>query len=236
MKLQIILIDENIQSRKLISKLLNNDFEIISAENLNDAKQLVNTNNADIIIIDPIFPKSEGLNLIKYIRSFSDCPIIAISNIGTEQAAVKSFEAGADDFIRKPFFSEEFLARIMRACQRIKIMEAAKGVSQKDIYENGEIYFDIKNSSLLVGKTAVHLTKNEALILALLCKNEGKVLTYDYILKSVWGPKTDGHTGILRVNIANLRKKIEKNPEAPVYLLTETGIGYKIIKSDSENI
>lgn len=231
MKYKIIVIDHDRGSRKLIAGLLGKKYEVIFADTVNDGYSAITSYNPDIIIIDPLFPKKEGIEFIKSIREWSDCPIIAISQNGTENAAVTAIEAGADDFIRKPFFSSEFTARIGICIKRISKLNAAKGAVSTPIYLNDGLKLDFESNSVFLDEKRIHLTKNELKILSLLCSHAGKVLTYDFILKNVWGPRTDSNTGILRVNITNLRRKIEVNAENPKYLFTENGIGYRVAEN-----
>lgn len=231
MKYKIIVIDSDRASRKLIAALLGKKYEVTFADTVNDGYSAITSNNADIIIIDPLFPKKEGIEFIKSIREWSDCPIIAVSQNGTENAAVTALEAGADDFIRKPFFSSEFTARIENSIKRILKLNAAKGIPETTIYLHGELKFDFDSNTLVLDQKRIHLTKNELKILSLLCRHAGKVLTYDFILKNVWGPRTDSNTGILRVNVTNLRRKIECDPLNPKYLFTENSIGYRIAEN-----
>lgn len=236
MKYKILVIESDRSSRKLITGLLGKKYEVIFTETVNDGYSAITSHNPDIIIIDPLFPKKEGVAFISSVREWSDIPIIAISANGTENAAVTAIEAGADDFIRKPFFSSEFTARIGACAKRIAILNAAKGIADTALYRNGELEVNYDSNSVTVKNERIHLTKNEFRILSLLCRHAGKVLTYDFILKSVWGPRTDGNTGILRVNITNLRRKLEVDTENPRYLFTENGIGYRLNENELLNI
>lgn len=228
MKLKIAIIEPDRRNAKLLNTILSKNYNLCFAKKISDGYNLFISENPDIMIIDPLYPKLSGIEFIKEIRSFSDCPIIAISSNGTERAAVSAIHSGADDYIRKPFFSLELEARIDAAARQLERLNSAKSLDTSPKYQNDKMLIDFENRSLSIDKKNIHLTKNEFKILELLCRNAGKVLTYDFILNSVWGPRTDRNTGILRVNIANLRKKIETNPLEPQYLLTENGIGYKV--------
>ena len=232
MKPKIIIIDSDRKIIKQIENILSNKYEIFSALSISEGYQLI-ADEPYIIIIDPLFPKKEGINFIKNLREYSDYPIIAISQNGTERAAVSAIEAGADDFIRKPFFPDEFTARIESCVRRIKILEAAKGTNQKDYYKSGALTVDFDTRVVQIRGNRLHLTKNEFRILCLLCRHSGNVLTHDFIIKSIWGPRSYSETGILRVNITNLRKKIEKNPLVPQYIQTENGIGYRVPENEA---
>ena len=228
MKIKIAVIEPDRRNAKLFNTLLSKKYDLCFTKNISDGYNLFVSENPDIIIIDPLYPNLEGIAFIKEIRSFNDCPIIAVSSNGTERAVVTVLNSGADDYIRKPYFSMELEARIDIAVKQIERLKAAKSLETSPTYKNGNLFLDFENRSLIIDKNHIHLTKNEFKILELLCRNAGKVLTYDFILNSVWGPRSNGNTGILRVNIANLRKKMEKDPLKPQYLLTENGIGYKV--------
>ncbi len=231
MKYKIVIVDPDRQERRLMLGLLGKKNEVTFADTVNDGYSAITSNNTDIIIIDPLYPQKEGIEFIKAIRKWSDCPIIAVSQNGTENAAVTAIEAGADDFIRKPFFPAEFNARINAAIKRISRINAAKGISSSPVYLNGGLKLDFESNLVFIDGEQLHLTKNEFKILSLLCHHSGKVLSYDFILKNVWGPRTDSNTGILRVNITNLRRKIEGGSDKPKYIFTENGIGYRIAKN-----
>ena len=229
---KIIVIDSDRQSRKLLCRILKDNYEVIKASDFSEGYSLITSHYPDMIIIDPLCPKTEGTKLISSVREWSDCPIIALSANATESAAVSAISAGADDYIRKPFFTEELLVRIMSNFRRISAIAASKGISFSDKYKFEDLTVEFDTHSVFIENQRVHLTRNEFKILALLCRHAGKVLTYDFILKSVWGPRTDSNTGILRVNITNLRKKIEKNPLCPKYVFTENGIGYRAAENE----
>lgn len=233
MKTNILVVDCDRRSRKLISSLLEKKHNLILVKSISDAYSVLSSSSPDILIIDPEFPKKDGLEFIKYLRGFSNCPILAVSANSTENAAVSAFEAGADDYIRKPFFSSELVARIDAAINRIKIIEAAVGNGVGSVYRRKDLSLDFNTQSVFLNNKRIHLTKNELKILVLLCKNPNKVLTYDYIIKSVWGPKINENTGILRVNIANLRKKLEDTSKESKYLHTENGIGYRMAENEA---
>lgn len=234
MRPKIIVIEPERRNAKLINSILQNKYTLCLAENISEGYSLITSENPDVLIINPQFPKSEGIDFIKEVRGFSDMPIIAVSSNGTERAAVSVIRSGADDFIRTPFFSGEFEARIDAAVIQCEKLKAAKGIDSTPCYEYCGLRLDFENRSLSIDRNHIHLTKNEYKIFELLCKNSGKVLTYDFILRSVWGPRTDSNTGILRVNTANLRKKLEADPLNPKYLFTENGIGYRVPENQSK--
>lgn len=228
MKMKIAIVEHDRRNAKLLNNILSSKYNLFFAKNFSDGYELLASENPDILIIDPLYPKTKGTELIEEIRSFSDCPIIAVSSNGTERAVVSVINSGADDYIRKPFFSSELEARIDAAARRVEKLNAAKNIDNSITYRNGKLLADFENRTLSIDNKDIHLTKNEFKIFELLCRNAGKVLTYEFILTSVWGPRNSKKTGILRVNVANLRKKIEVDPLNPKHLLTVNGIGYKV--------
>ena len=234
MKTKITIIEPDRRIRRLLLSLLAEQYTVVSAGSINEGYSLIADSAPDIIILDPLYPEKDGIAFIKSVREWSDCQIIALSSNGTERAAVTAIEAGADDFVRKPFFNSELIARIEACKNRSLKLKAAKGVTDNKIYQNSGLKFSFEQGALFLEGSRIHLTKNEFKIFTLLCQNAGKVITYDVILKAVWGPKADSNTGILRVNITNLRKKIEKNPLEPQYLFTENGIGYRVAENEAD--
>ena len=164
-------------------------------------------------------------------RGYGTFPIIAVSENGSERAVTEALDAGADDYIRKPFLSGELLSRIKAAIRRIEQYEKLLGIDNLESYERDGLIVDYDRHLVLLNGKEVHLTKNEFKILTLLCRYSGRVLTYDFIIKSVWGNGASGGNGILRVNITNLRKKIEQNSNSPLYLFTENGVGYRMAEN-----
>lgn len=233
MKPKIIVIDSDRRAQRLITGILDKDYEVFPTLSISEGYSAIASISPDIIILDPLYPKKEGTALIKSVREWSDCSIIAVSENSSERAAVSIIDAGADDYIRKPFFSAELKARVEACVRRIKTLEAAKGIHSGNYYLSGELKLEYDTRRVTLCSEDIHLTKNEFKILSLLCRYSGKVLTYDYILKSVWGPKADSGTGILRVNVANLRRKLEADPLSPKYLFTENGVGYRVAENEA---
>jgi len=233
MKPKIVVIEPDKRSRRLITGILEEECEVVASSGISEGYSAITSLNPDIIIIDPLLPKKEGIELIKSVREWSECSIIAVSENGSEHAIVTTFKAGADDYIRKPFFSAELSIRVEACLARQKKLESARGESTLVNYQRDELRLEFDTRRVILGGNDVHLTKNEFKILSLLCRHSGKILTYDYILKSVWGPKAGNTTGILRVNVANIRRKLEKDPLNPVYLITENGIGYRVAENQN---
>ena len=184
--------------------------------------------NPDVIILDLGLPDMDGVDIIKKVRSWSNLPIIVVSARSEDQDKVDALDAGADDYLTKPFSVDEFLARLRVALRRSHT-EGTAG-EESSIYLNGELKIDYAAGCAYIQDTEIHLTPIEYKLLCLLAKNTGKVLTHNYILKEIWGSVLESDTPSLRVFMATLRKKIEKNPSSPQYIQTHVGVGYRMIR------
>ena len=186
--------------------------------------------NADVIILDLGLPDIDGMEVLREIRSWSVTPIIIISARNLESEKVNALDAGADDYITKPFGNQELLARIRTAlCHHRQPIEADTGVP---MYRAGQLRINFEKRRVFVGETEIRLTQIEYKLVSLLAENSGKVITYEFIIKNIWGPYADTNNRILRVNMANIRRKIEENPAVPKYIFTEVGVGYRMLDSE----
>lgn len=237
MKRRIIIADGDKQNEKLIKNILSREgYDVTAADNFGDCYTEASLSAPDLVIIDPLYPSTEGLRLISDISRRESCAVISVSSVWSERTVTEILDAGADDCIKKPFFTGELKARVRAAVRRLEKLEAARGADGGGFYKHGSLTVDYDSHTVRAGEMPIHLTKNEFRILTLLCRYSGRVLTYDFIQKSIWGPETAGNNGILRVNITNLRKKIEPEPSNPIYLFTENGVGYRIAENTSESI
>ncbi len=184
--------------------------------------------NPDVIILDLGLPDMDGVDIIKKVRSWSNLPIIVVSARSEDQDKVDALDAGADDYLTKPFSVDEFLARLRVALRRSHTEGTAR--EESSLYINGELKIDYAAGCAYIQDTEIHLTPIEYKLLCLLAKNTGKVLTHNYILKEIWGSVLESDTPSLRVFMATLRKKIEKNPSSPQYIQTHVGVGYRMIR------
>ena len=215
-KKTIMVVEDENNICKFINALLKtNDYTVVTAPDGNTALTMIPSYVPDVILLDLGLPDIDGLDIIKDIRKWSNIPIIVVSAREHENDKIAALDAGADDYITKPFSGGELLARI-RTSLRHKRMNLDEGLEK------------IKT----LREEAVHLTNIEFKIIELLSKYSGKVLTYDYILKEIWGPYASEDNKTLRVNMANLRRKLEKNPAEPEYLFTEPGVGYRMAESE----
>lgn len=183
----------------------------------------------DVIILDLGLPDMDGVDIIRKIRSWSSVPIIVVSARMEDRDKVEALDAGADDYLTKPFSIEEFLARVRVALRR-KYAEGETAKGENSIYQNGALKIDYAAGCVFVGEEEIHLTPIEYKLLCLLAKNTGKVLTHNYILKEVWGSIQASDVLSLRVFMATLRKKVQKGNGDAMLIQTHIGIGYRMIR------
>lgn len=183
----------------------------------------------DVMILDLGLPDMDGVEIIRKVRGWSNMPIIIVSARSEDSDKVGALDAGADDYLTKPFSVEELLARLRVALRRVRY-DSQRLKEESSIYVNGELKIDYAAGCVYVGEREVHLTPIEYKLLCLLAKNTGKVLTHNYILKEVWGNALASDTPSLRVFMATLRKKIEPVPSEPRYIQTHIGVGYRMLR------
>lgn len=186
----------------------------------------------DLVLLDLGLPDMDGIDVIKQTREWSSLPIIVISARVQEKEKVAALDAGADDYITKPFGTDELLARIRTAIRHSnKIMDDR--VNSNRPYSAKGLSIDFVRRLVTVDGKEVHLTRVEYKIVSMLAQNSGKVITYKSLIEQVWGPYADDNNRILRVNMANIRRKLEKNPGEPEYIFTELGVGYRMIEDEN---
>ena len=208
-------------------------YQTVSAQTGKEALALTSSHNPDILLLDLGLPDMEGLEIIKSLRSWTSMPVIVVSARSNDTDKVQALDAGADDYITKPFSTNELLARI-RTAMRHKNASIDENFKTAHFFSFKDLTVDFDRYKVTVSGEDVHLTNIEFKIMKLFCKYPGRVLTHDYIMKEIWGPYSSDDNKILRVNMANLRRKIEKNPANPQYLLTEPGIGYRMADAEQE--
>lgn len=229
-KINILIVeDEKNISTFMATTLKNNDYKVIECQTGSEALSITTSHCPDLILLDLGLPDIDGLTVLKSIRSWSIVPIIIISARTEEKGKVQALDAGADDYITKPFGTSELLARIRTALRH----STKRSTNHTFMAKNLAIDFDKR--VLTVDNQKIHLTQIEFKLVSLLAQNAGKVLTYDYIITSIWGPYADKNNQILRVNMANIRRKLEKNPADPQFIFTEVGVGYRMIEEDATN-
>lgn len=218
----ILIIDDEVQIRRLLEITLSaNEFKVIDASTGKEGITLAASQQPGLIILDLGLPDIDGLDVIKKLREWYLKPIIILSVRNSEEDIVKALDNGANDYLTKPFRTGELLARIRVA------MRQSQGISENPILEFGTLSIDLANHTARKNNELIKLTSTEYSLLTLLAKNEGRVLTHQYILKEVWGMGYIEQTQYLRVFVAQLRKKVEDDPAKPKLLNTESGIGYR---------
>lgn len=229
----ILLIEDEENIRTFISTTLKNQgYKITSASNGKDGMHLAASLCPDIVLLDLGLPDLDGMDVIKQLRAWSAVPIIVISARTNEHEKAKALDCGADDYITKPFGTVELLARIRTSLRHGNQMKDLTSIQQKP-YHCGNLTIDFDRHVVTLHDTIIHLTQIEYKLLTLLAKNSGKVLTYSFLMEKIWGPYVDSNNQILRVNMANIRRKIEENPATPEYVFTEIGVGYRMAEDEN---
>ena len=231
----LIVEDEKSISGFIKAILQSNGYDVITASSGGEAFSMISSHCPDLILLDLGFPDMDGMRIIEDVRQWTQLPIIVVSARNYERDKVEALDKGADDFITKPFSAAELLARVRVAIRHMRLGTAGDGVANNGKFTAGDMVVDYDKHQVLIEGENVHLTQNEFKIVALLGKCAGKVLTYDFIMKEIWGPQVRGNNQILRVNMANIRRKIEKNPAEPQYIFTEVGVGYRMVEPDAIN-
>lgn len=218
----ILIIDDESQIRKLLEITLeSNDYKTAFAQNAKEGLMLAANHPPDLILLDLGLPDDDGQNVLVQLREWYQKPIIILSVKSTETEIVKALDHGANDYLTKPFRTQELLARIRRALRN------SGDIQNEPLIAFDDITIDLTSRTVKRHAETIKLTATEYTLLILLVKNEGRVLTHQYLLKEVWGPSYSDQTQYLRVFVAQLRKKLEADPNRPRYLLTESGIGYR---------
>jgi two-component system KDP operon response regulator KdpE len=221
----LLLVEDDPQMRRFLrASLAARGFRLLEAELAREALALATSHNPEVVLLDLGLPDGNGIALARSLREWSRVPIIVISARGREADKVEALDAGADDYLTKPFGVNELLARI-----RVALRHAQQaGGTSAPILEVGALRLDLARREVTVAGRALHLTPLEYRLLVLLARNAGKVLTHRQILKEVWGPGHQEETHYLRVYMAQLRRKIEADAARPRLLVTEPGVGYRL--------
>jgi two-component system, OmpR family, KDP operon response regulator KdpE len=226
MKPLILLIEDDHQIRRFLRTSLGvQGYELIEAETGNDGLALAASRVPDVVLLDLGLPDLEGIEVIRRLRQWSSMPIIILSARGQERDKVANLDAGADDYLTKPFGMAELLARIRVVLRRKLPVEEGK---PQPIFALGDLKVDFERRRVFRGPEEIHLTPIEYKLLSVLIKYRGKVVTHSQLLKEVWGPAYTGQNPYLRIFILNLRRKLEADPTRPYYLITEPGVGYRL--------
>ena len=230
----ILIIEDEKNISDFMSKALkSNGYRVITAVSGNSGLSLVSSQCPDIILLDLGLPDLDGNNVITSVRQWTSSPIIVISARTGEKDKVTALDLGADDYITKPFGTLELLARIRASLRHSNRMDSNSALYIRP-YQCQGLLLDFDKRMLTLNGEEIHLTQIEYKMVAFLARNSGKVMTYSAIMSSVWGPFTGDNNRILRVNMANIRRKIEQNPSQPQFLSTEVGVGYRMREDENE--
>ena len=220
----ILVIDDEVQMRRFLrTSLGSSGYQMIEAETGADGLRDAAARNPDLVLLDLGLPDLDGLVVTARLREWSKTPIIVISARGQEEDKIKALDAGADDYLTKPFGVGELLARIRVALRHV----TSAGVNEPE-FSVGELKVDLARRLVQVNDREVHLTPTEYKLLTTLVRHAGKLVTHRQLLRDVWGPNASEQTHYLRVYMGQLRHKLEQNPSRPRYLVTEPGVGYRL--------
>lgn len=230
----ILIIEDEKNILDFMSKALKaNGYRVITADSGKMGLTIINSQCPDVILLDLGLPDIDGNDIITSVRQWTSCPIIVISARTGECDKVTALDLGADDYITKPFGTSELLARIRASLRHSNRMDSNSALYIRP-YRCQGLLIDFEKRLITLEGKEVHLTQIEYKIIAFLAKNSGKVMTYSAIMSNVWGPFTGENNRILRVNMANIRRKIERNPSQPQFLFTEIGVGYRMREDENE--
>ena len=232
-KYLVVIVEDEYNISSFVSAVLQaNGFDTMVARNGAEAIILITSHCPDLVLLDLGLPDMDGQGIIENVRGWSNVPIIVVSARTRERDKVMALESGADDYITKPFGTSELLARIRTALRHVQLREGEKAQRQTGVFHTGDLEVDYDKRRVYVNGEDAHLTQNEYKIVALLSKYSGRVLTYDSIIKHIWGPNAKQGNQILRVNMANIRRKIEPSTAEPRYIMTEMGVGYRMAEGE----
>lgn len=230
-KAQILVVeDDNAVAKLMAATMESRDYQYRIASTGASAIMEALSYKPEVMILDLGLPDTDGIEVIKKIRAWSNMPIIVVSARSEDADKVAALDAGADDYLTKPFSVDELLARLRVALRRVRY-DRQRLSEESSVYENGGLRIDYAAGCVYLDGSEIHLTPIEYKLLVLLAKNTGKVLTHNYILREVWGNPTASDMQSLRVYMATLRKKLEKNTSEPKYIQTHIGIGYRMLRN-----
>lgn len=230
---RVLVIEDDKSIRNFFRTVLEaNNYDVLIATTGAEGYSMVTSQCPDVVILDLGLPDMDGMTILKNVRQWSSMPVLVVSARTHEKDKVAALDAGADDYITKPFGTSELLARVRTAIRHARATVLTAEGMQTGQFRAGDLLIDYDKHRVYVGDRDVNLTQNEYKIVSLLGKYTGKVLTYDFIIKEIWGPNMQNDNRILRVNMANIRRKMENNPAQPQYIFTEVGVGYRIVDGD----
>ena len=222
-KPRVLVVDDEVAIQRFLQVALNGQgFQVSLAGTGQIALQKIALERPDLVILDLGLPDFDGLEVTRRLREWTQTPIIVVSVREQEKDKIAALDAGADDFLTKPFGIGELMARLRAALRH------TAQVDSEPVFKTGDLMVDFARREVLLADQPVNLTPTEYELLRTLVKHAGKVLTHHQLLRAVWGTAYEGETHMLQVNISNLRRKLEQNPARPSYIITEPGVGYRL--------
>jgi two-component system KDP operon response regulator KdpE len=224
---RVLVVDDEPQIvRGLRVVLRNAGFEVDSAGTKEEALDALSHRPPDAVLLDLVLPDGSGVDVCRAVREWSHVPIVVVSAVGDEREKVRALDAGADDYVTKPFGSQELAARLRAVLRRVSDTGNAPAI------EVGDLVIDLADRRVRRGEDNIHLTPIEFDVLRVLALNRGRLVTHRQLLQEVWGPSYSDETHYLRVHVAHIRRKLELDPSRPRYLITEPGVGYRLVEPD----
>ena len=220
---RVLVVDDEPQIvRGLRVVLRNAGFQVDSAGTKEEALDALSHRPPDAVLLDLVLPDGSGVDVCRQVREWSHVPIVVVSAVGDEREKVRALDAGADDYVTKPFGSQELAARLRAVLRRVS------DIASEPAIEVGDLVIDLADRRVCRGDEQIHLTPIEFDLLRVLAQNRGRLVTHKHLLQEVWGPSYGDETHYLRVHIAHIRRKIEADPARPRYVITEPGVGYRL--------
>jgi two-component system KDP operon response regulator KdpE len=220
--LRVLVVDDERSIRRFLKASLGSQFVVLEATNGEEALSAAATEHPDIIILDLGLPDMDGVEVTRRLREWTQIPIIIVSVREQERDKIAALDAGADDYLTKPFGVGELMARL-----RVALRRSAQ-IDMEPVFTTGKLVVDLNQREVKLNDQILALTPTEYDMLRIMAKHAGKVLTHDQLLRAVWGTGYESETHMLQVNISNLRRKIEPDPARPIYIVTEPGVGYRL--------
>ena len=228
-KLKILVVEDEAPLRNLIrTTLYTHDYAFETAENAQTALMVAASANPDLVLLDLGLPDMDGTEVIKRIRTWSNMPIIVLTARSDISDKIAALDCGADDYLTKPFAVEELLARIRVIQRRLSVTQTR--LPEEQIFLNGDLKIDFSQGCAYMGEDELRLTPSEYKLLCILARNVGRVLTYRYISREIWGNEWESNIASLRVFVTTLRKKLEKSGDSRSYIQTHVGVGYRMLR------
>ncbi|MBI4289396.1 MAG: response regulator transcription factor [Chloroflexi bacterium] len=226
-KASVLVVDDDVRMLRLMQRILELEgYRVVAAESGADGLNELDGEDMDLVLLDVMMPGMDGYAVCRHIREFSEVPVIMVTAKGSEEEKVQGLDAGADDYVTKPFSSKELTARVRAVLRRSKLWEEPPC----PLFRLGDLEVDCESHRVIQGGRGVNLTVTEFNLLSYLVHNAGCVVAPDQILDRVWGEEYRGETHILQVNMSRLRQKLNDGPGEPKYILTRPGIGYMMVK------